>query len=68
MRDPYIMNSNREQGDRILFNSSRHSLNHNGGTSYFTQIDVRMIKVVQTTWEYLFPFDFLHMQHLNARL
>ena len=44
------MNSNREHGDCILVNSSRQGLKRNSGTSNYTQIDVRMIRVVKTTW------------------
>jgi hypothetical protein len=58
VRDPYIMNSDREHDGCILFNYSRHGLIRNGGNSNFTQIDVRMIKVVQTTWNIYFQLIF----------
>jgi len=47
--DPDIMNSNREYGDCMLANSNRQILKRNSGTSNYTQIGVRMIKVVKST-------------------
>ena len=49
LHNPYLMNFNREHDDFLLVNSSRQGLNRNSGTSNYTQIDVRMIKVVKTT-------------------
>jgi hypothetical protein len=52
--DPDIMNSNREYGDCMLANSNRQILKRNSGTSNYTQIGVRMIKVVKSTWNICF--------------